>query len=56
MLVLIIAMFYNTVYFLPTKLKEQDEKFALHFKELHLKMNRLEKLLEEEKAARNEDL
>ncbi|WP_195429761.1 hypothetical protein [Clostridium sp. D46t1_190503_E9] len=44
-LFLIALVIYNTVYSIPNKLNRYEEKMLLHFKELNLKINRLEKMI-----------
>ncbi|WP_283624719.1 hypothetical protein [Clostridium butyricum] len=44
---LILFIVFNVVYYIPNKLKEQQEKQALYFKELYLRLNRLEKKIDE---------
>lgn len=39
--VILLAIF-NIVYYLPNKLKEQEEKQSLYLKELYIRLNRLE--------------
>lgn len=40
---IIALILFIVVYYIPNKLKEQQEKQALYFKELYLRLNRLEK-------------
>ena len=44
---LILLIIFNVVYYIPNKLKEQQEKQALYFKELYIRLNRLEKKIDE---------
>ena len=44
---LILFIVFNVVYYIPNKLKEQQEKQALYFKELYIRLNRLEKKIDE---------
>lgn len=39
---LILLIIFNVVYYIPNKLKEQEEKRALHLKELYIRLNRIE--------------
>ncbi|MGG7202295.1 hypothetical protein ACQPUL_16215 [Clostridium butyricum] len=43
----ILLIIFNVVYYIPNKLKEQQEKQALYFKELYIRLNRLEKKIDE---------
>ncbi|MEG1004466.1 hypothetical protein [Clostridium sp.] len=52
--ILVILIVYNIVYNIPTKLKEHNEDVSLKFKELYIRINRLEKMIEE-KDIYNED-
>lgn len=38
--------FWNILYYIPNKLKTQEEKLSLQFRELHARFNRLEDTLE----------
>lgn len=42
-IILILLIIFNVVYYIPNKLKEQEEKNALYLKELYIRLNRLEK-------------
>ncbi|WP_394899981.1 hypothetical protein [Clostridium butyricum] len=44
---LILLIIFNVVYYIPNKLKRQEEKQALYFKELYIRLNRLEKKIDE---------
>ena len=44
---LILLIIFNVVYYIPNKLKEQEEKQKLHFKELYMRLNRLENKINE---------
>ncbi|EMU52517.1 hypothetical protein [Clostridium butyricum] len=44
---LILFIVFNVVYYIPNKLKEQQEKQVLYFKELYIRLNRLEKKIDE---------
>lgn len=44
-LVIIGLILFNILYYIPNKLKAQEEKLSLHFKEVHLRFNRLEEAL-----------
>ena len=44
---LILFIVFIVVYYIPNKLKEQQEKQALYFKELYIRLNRLEKKIDE---------
>ncbi|MGN0144066.1 MAG: hypothetical protein ACI398_03735 [Clostridium sp.] len=44
---LILLIIFNVVYYIPNKLKEQEEKQTLHFKELYMRLNRLENKINE---------
>lgn len=39
---LILLVIFNVTYYIPNKLKEQEEKEALYIKELYIRINRLE--------------
>ena len=39
---LILLVIFNVTYYIPNKLKEQEEKQALYLKELYIRINRLE--------------
>ncbi|WBW99311.1 hypothetical protein [Oceanirhabdus sp. W0125-5] len=47
LIVLIILVIYNIVVYIPNKLKEQEERISLHFKELYIRLNKIEKILED---------
>lgn len=36
---------YNIVYSIPNKLNRHEEKMLLHFKELNIRLNRIEKMM-----------
>lgn len=38
---------FNLVYYIPNKLKEQEKKQSLYFKELYIRLNRLENKIDE---------
>lgn len=44
---LILLIIFNVVYYIPNKLKQQHEKEALYFKELYIRLNRLEKKIDD---------
>lgn len=44
-LFLIGLVIYNIVYSIPNKLNRHEEKMLLHFKELNIRLNRLEKMI-----------
>lgn len=50
LLIVIIIVFlictYNVLYYIPNKLREQDEKQALYIKELYIRLNVLEDKLD----------
>ena len=52
---LILLIIFNVVYYIPNKLKEQEEKQSLYVKELYMRINRLEnkidKLMDSNKNA-----
>lgn len=39
---LILLIIFNVVYYIPKKLKEQEEKQSLYAKEIYIRLNRLE--------------
>lgn len=45
--IIIILIIFNVVYYISNKLKEQEEKNALHLKELYIRLNRLESKIDE---------
>ena len=47
LILLVIFMIFNIVYYIPNKLKEQEEKRALYIKELYIRLNRLESKIDE---------
>ena len=47
LILLVIFMIFNIVYYIPNKLKEQEEKQALYIKELYIRLNRLESKIDE---------
>ncbi len=47
LILLIILIIFNTAYYIPNKLKEQEEKQALYIKELYTRLNRLESKIDE---------
>lgn len=36
---------FNITFYIPIKLKNNEKKISLHFKELNLRMNRIEKMI-----------
>ncbi|MGG7142907.1 hypothetical protein ACQPVP_05525 [Clostridium nigeriense] len=44
---LILLIIFNVVYYIPNKLKEQEEKQSLYLKELYIRLNRLESKIDE---------
>lgn len=50
--ILTLSLIFNIIFYIPHLLKKQDEKLSLHFKELQLRLNRLEKNINQ----KNEDL
>ena len=46
-IILILLIISNVVYCIPNKLKAQEEKNALYLKELYIRLNRLEKKIDE---------
>lgn len=36
---------FNITFYIPIKLKNNEEKISLHFKELNLRMNRIEEMI-----------
>lgn len=50
--ILTLSLIFNIIFYIPYLLKKQDEKLSLHFKELQLRLNRLEKNTNQ----KNEDL
>lgn len=51
-IILILLIIFNVVYYIPNKLKEQEEKNALHLKELYIRLNRLESKIDEIKDSK----
>ncbi|BFK81146.1 MULTISPECIES: hypothetical protein [Clostridium] len=47
LIIILVLIVYNVVYNIPYRIKEHDEKEALKFKELYIRINRLEKMLED---------
>lgn len=47
LILLIILTIFNVVYYMPNKLKKQEEKQALYFKELFSRLNRIENKIDE---------
>lgn len=47
LILLIILIIFNVVYYIPNKLKEQEEKQSLYLKELYIRLNRLESKIDE---------
>lgn len=41
-IILILLFIFNVVYYIPNKLKEQEEKQSLYIKELYIRINTLE--------------
>lgn len=41
-IVLILVAIFRVIYYIPNKLKEQEEKQSLYVKELYIRINRLE--------------
>ncbi|MDB2125584.1 hypothetical protein [Clostridium paraputrificum] len=39
---IILVAIFMVIFYIPTKLKEQEEKQSLYVKELYIRMNRLE--------------
>jgi hypothetical protein len=46
-IILILLIIFNVVYYIPNKLKAQEEKNVLYLKELYIRLNRLEKKIDE---------
>lgn len=44
---IIALILFNVVYYMPNKSKEQEEKRALHLKELYIRLNRIESKIDE---------
>lgn len=44
---LILLIIFNVVYYIPNKLKEQQEKQSLYLKELNIRLNRIENKIDE---------
>ncbi|MGG7057886.1 hypothetical protein ACQPUY_07325 [Clostridium nigeriense] len=44
---LILLIIFNVVYYIPNKLKEQEEKQSLYLKELYIRLSRLESKIDE---------
>ncbi|MCF0148938.1 MAG: hypothetical protein HUJ77_11150 [Clostridium sp.] len=53
LILLLIVITFNVAYYIPNKLKEQEEKQALYIKELYTRLNRLESKLEEIRDIKN---
>ena len=47
LLLLVILIIFNVVYYIPNKLKKQEEKQSLYIKELYTRLNRLENKIDE---------
>ena len=47
LIVILLLTIYNVIFYIPNKLKSQDEKISLHFKELYIRLNRLEKMIKD---------
>ena len=47
LIVILLLTIYNVIFYIPNKLKAQDEKISLHFKELYIRLNRLEKMIKD---------
>ena len=54
LILLVIFIIFNIVYYIPNKLKEQEEKQSLYFKELYMRLNRLESKIDEIVDVKNE--
>lgn len=46
-IVLILLIIFNVVYYIPNKLKEYEEKQELYLKELNIRLNRIENKIDE---------
>lgn len=44
---LILWIIFNIVYYIPNKLKEQQEKQSLYLQELYTRLNRIERKIDE---------
>lgn len=42
-------LIFNITFYIPHLLKKQEEKISLHFKEIQIRLNRMEKLIETNK-------
>ncbi len=54
LILLVIVIIFNIAYYIPNKLKEQEEKQSLYFKELYMRLNRLESKIDEIVDVKNE--
>lgn len=47
LILIFLLTIYNVIFYIPNKLKAQDEKISLYFKELYIRLNRLEKMIKD---------
>lgn len=47
LIMLILLIIFNVIYYIPNKLKKQEEKRSLYLKELYIRLNRIEKKMDE---------
>lgn len=49
LMILVVIMVYEIIYAIPKRQKEQRENIRLHFEELNIRLNRLEKQIKDKK-------
>ena len=53
-ILLSLLIIFNIAFYIPYLLKNQEEKFSLHFKEIQMRLNRLEKSIKTNEIKANE--
>lgn len=53
-ILLSLLIIFNIAFYIPYLLKNQEEKLSLHFKEIQMRLNRLEKSIKTNEIKANE--
>jgi len=53
-ILLSLLIIFNIAFYIPYLLKKQEEKLSLHFKEIQIRLNRLEKSIRANEIKANE--
>lgn len=54
-ILLSLIIIFNIAFYIPYLLKKQEEKLSLHFKEIQIRLNRIEKSIKDTETLSNEN-